>query len=88
MGMKIIVNEAINVIIPTILSIKLVMIDQIRGFSYEETLVMFELLPYRACYPIFKQMLVTIWVPMKQKLFDGMFILYIISSLSIVTYKT
>nr|ATL62729.1 ribosomal protein L22 [Colletoecema dewevrei] len=29
-------------------------IDQIRGRSYEETLMILELLPYRACYPIFK----------------------------------
>jgi large subunit ribosomal protein L22 len=29
-------------------------IDQIRGRSYEETLMMLELLPYRASYPILK----------------------------------
>nr|YP_010760473.1 ribosomal protein L22 [Cuscuta nevadensis]WEY30429.1 ribosomal protein L22 [Cuscuta nevadensis] len=29
-------------------------IDLIRGRSYEETLVILELLPYRATYPIFK----------------------------------
>uniref|UniRef100_UPI0030DF13E4 ribosomal protein L22 n=1 Tax=Camellia synaptica TaxID=1454367 RepID=UPI0030DF13E4 len=29
-------------------------IDQIRGRSYEETLMVLELMPYRACYPIFK----------------------------------
>nr|YP_010992569.1 ribosomal protein L22 [Syzygium saliciforme]WOZ08671.1 ribosomal protein L22 [Syzygium saliciforme] len=29
-------------------------IDQIRGRSYEETLRILELMPYRACYPIFK----------------------------------
>nr|QKV09703.1 ribosomal protein L22 [Pyrularia edulis] len=29
-------------------------IDQIRGRSYEETLKILELMPYRACYPIFK----------------------------------
>nr|YP_010760353.1 ribosomal protein L22 [Cuscuta pacifica]WEY30309.1 ribosomal protein L22 [Cuscuta pacifica] len=29
-------------------------IDLIRGRSYEETLVILELLPYRAAYPIFK----------------------------------
>nr|YP_010848461.1 ribosomal protein L22 [Bousigonia angustifolia]WEV93112.1 ribosomal protein L22 [Bousigonia angustifolia] len=29
-------------------------IDQIRGRSYEETLLILELMPYRACYPIFK----------------------------------
>nr|YP_009569891.1 ribosomal protein L22 [Microtea debilis]QBC68144.1 ribosomal protein L22 [Microtea debilis]QBE86519.1 ribosomal protein L22 [Microtea debilis] len=29
-------------------------IDQIRKRSYEETLIMLELMPYRACYPIFK----------------------------------
>nr|YP_009234595.1 ribosomal protein L22 [Euptelea pleiosperma]AMD08313.1 ribosomal protein L22 [Euptelea pleiosperma]QWC54367.1 ribosomal protein L22 [Euptelea pleiosperma] len=29
-------------------------IDQIRGRSYEETLMILELMPYRACYPIFK----------------------------------
>nr|YP_010760174.1 ribosomal protein L22 [Cuscuta vandevenderi]WEY30078.1 ribosomal protein L22 [Cuscuta vandevenderi] len=29
-------------------------IDQIRGRSYEETLLILELLPYRAAYPIFK----------------------------------
>lgn len=29
-------------------------IDQIRGHSYEETLMILELMPYRACYPIFK----------------------------------
>jgi large subunit ribosomal protein L22 len=29
-------------------------IDQIRGRSYEETLNILELMPYRACYPIFK----------------------------------
>nr|YP_009664077.1 ribosomal protein L22 [Wightia speciosissima]QCW08294.1 ribosomal protein L22 [Wightia speciosissima] len=27
-------------------------IDQIRGRSYEETLMILELMPYRACYPI------------------------------------
>ncbi|KAJ6368239.1 hypothetical protein OIU78_000760, partial [Salix suchowensis] len=26
-------------------------IDQIRGRSYEETLMILELMPYRACYP-------------------------------------
>lgn len=43
-------------------------IDQIRGRPYEETLMILELMPYRACYPSFKirfilqqQMLVTIW---------------------------
>nr|YP_009872907.1 ribosomal protein L22 [Leptodermis scabrida]YP_010376110.1 ribosomal protein L22 [Leptodermis kumaonensis]YP_010376194.1 ribosomal protein L22 [Leptodermis hirsutiflora]YP_010376278.1 ribosomal protein L22 [Leptodermis gracilis]UDN43546.1 ribosomal protein L22 [Leptodermis hirsutiflora var. ciliata]UOG86290.1 ribosomal protein L22 [Leptodermis pilosa var. acanthoclada]QKT28622.1 ribosomal protein L22 [Leptodermis scabrida]UDN43210.1 ribosomal protein L22 [Leptodermis kumaonensis]UDN43294 len=29
-------------------------IDQIRGRSYEEALLILELMPYRACYPIFK----------------------------------
>nr|YP_010731114.1 ribosomal protein L22 [Ochna integerrima]WEG37855.1 ribosomal protein L22 [Ochna integerrima] len=29
-------------------------IDQIRGRSYEETLMILELMPYQACYPIFK----------------------------------
>lgn len=29
-------------------------IDQIRGRSYEETLMILELMPYRACYPVFK----------------------------------
>ena len=29
-------------------------IDQIRGRFYEETLMILELMPYRACYPIFK----------------------------------
>nr|YP_010046335.1 ribosomal protein L22 [Acanthus ilicifolius]QJW33687.1 ribosomal protein L22 [Acanthus ebracteatus]QPG86540.1 ribosomal protein L22 [Acanthus ilicifolius]QYB20571.1 ribosomal protein L22 [Acanthus ilicifolius] len=29
-------------------------INQIRGHSYEETLMILELMPYRACYPIFK----------------------------------
>nr|YP_010181595.1 ribosomal protein L22 [Primula asarifolia]YP_010181761.1 ribosomal protein L22 [Primula vilmoriniana]QVD43822.1 ribosomal protein L22 [Primula obconica subsp. fujianensis]QVD44652.1 ribosomal protein L22 [Primula sinolisteri var. aspera]QVD44818.1 ribosomal protein L22 [Primula sinolisteri var. sinolisteri]QVD45731.1 ribosomal protein L22 [Primula obconica subsp. begoniiformis]UBS92002.1 ribosomal protein L22 [Primula obconica subsp. obconica] len=29
-------------------------IDQIRGRSYEETLMILELMPYRACYSIFK----------------------------------
>nr|WBN94429.1 ribosomal protein L22 [Rhodiola sacra] len=29
-------------------------VDQIRGRSYEETLIILELMPYRACYPIFK----------------------------------
>nr|YP_009699935.1 ribosomal protein L22 [Hydrostachys polymorpha]QEJ87940.1 ribosomal protein L22 [Hydrostachys polymorpha] len=29
-------------------------IDQIRGRSYEETLIILELMPYRACYPILK----------------------------------
>nr|YP_009456505.1 ribosomal protein L22 [Gymnocarpos przewalskii]AUJ23095.1 ribosomal protein L22 [Gymnocarpos przewalskii]UVW79822.1 ribosomal protein L22 [Gymnocarpos przewalskii]UVW79903.1 ribosomal protein L22 [Gymnocarpos przewalskii]UVW79984.1 ribosomal protein L22 [Gymnocarpos przewalskii] len=29
-------------------------IDQIRGRSYEETLMILELMPYRVCYPIFK----------------------------------
>nr|YP_010044943.1 ribosomal protein L22 [Dianyuea turbinata]QPF96141.1 ribosomal protein L22 [Dianyuea turbinata] len=29
-------------------------IDQIRGRSYEETLMILELMPYRACFPIFK----------------------------------
>jgi large subunit ribosomal protein L22 len=29
-------------------------IDQIRGHSYQETLMILELMPYRACYPIFK----------------------------------
>nr|YP_009577756.1 ribosomal protein L22 [Fortunearia sinensis]YP_010689538.1 ribosomal protein L22 [Eustigma oblongifolium]WIL97753.1 ribosomal protein L22 [Eustigma balansae]QBG64725.1 ribosomal protein L22 [Fortunearia sinensis]WBR74642.1 ribosomal protein L22 [Eustigma oblongifolium]WCH58943.1 ribosomal protein L22 [Eustigma oblongifolium] len=29
-------------------------VDQIRGHSYEETLMILELMPYRACYPIFK----------------------------------
>lgn len=29
-------------------------IDQIRGRSYVETLMILELMPYRACYPIFK----------------------------------
>ncbi|XVF58534.1 hypothetical protein PTKIN_Ptkin07bG0073700 [Pterospermum kingtungense] len=29
-------------------------IDQINGRSYEETLMILELMPYRACYPIFK----------------------------------
>nr|YP_009436957.1 hypothetical protein Cyp_tor1Pt0885 [Cyphia tortilis]YP_009436988.1 hypothetical protein Cyp_tor1Pt1761 [Cyphia tortilis]ATG27332.1 hypothetical protein Cyp_tor1Pt0885 [Cyphia tortilis]ATG27365.1 hypothetical protein Cyp_tor1Pt1761 [Cyphia tortilis] len=29
-------------------------IDQIRGRSYEETLIILELMPYRACYPIFQ----------------------------------
>lgn len=29
-------------------------IDQIRGRSYEDSLIMLELMPYRACYPILK----------------------------------
>nr|YP_009403842.1 ribosomal protein L22 [Legenere valdiviana]ASA35107.1 ribosomal protein L22 [Legenere valdiviana] len=29
-------------------------IDQIRGRSYEETLMILDLMPYRACYPIFQ----------------------------------
>nr|YP_010941779.1 ribosomal protein L22 [Persicaria glabra]WLS51981.1 ribosomal protein L22 [Persicaria glabra] len=29
-------------------------IDQIRGRSYKETLMILELMPYRACYPIFQ----------------------------------
>ncbi|CAN6454649.1 unnamed protein product [Victoria cruziana] len=29
-------------------------IDQIRSCSYEQTLMILELMPYRACYPIFK----------------------------------
>nr|YP_010268240.1 ribosomal protein L22 [Rhodiola stapfii]UIF94916.1 ribosomal protein L22 [Rhodiola stapfii] len=29
-------------------------VDQIRGRSYEETLIILELMPYRACYPILK----------------------------------
>nr|YP_010994224.1 ribosomal protein L22 [Prostanthera wilkieana]WOZ11828.1 ribosomal protein L22 [Prostanthera wilkieana] len=29
-------------------------IDQIRGRSYEETLIILELMPYKTCYPIFK----------------------------------
>nr|YP_009777479.1 ribosomal protein L22 [Holmskioldia sanguinea]QJA28361.1 ribosomal protein L22 [Holmskioldia sanguinea]QJS34326.1 ribosomal protein L22 [Holmskioldia sanguinea] len=29
-------------------------IDQIRGRSYQETLMILELMPYKACYPIFK----------------------------------
>nr|YP_010315024.1 ribosomal protein L22 [Ampelopsis aconitifolia]UNA64589.1 ribosomal protein L22 [Ampelopsis aconitifolia] len=29
-------------------------LDQIRGRSYQETLMILELMPYRACYPIFK----------------------------------
>ncbi|CAI0445617.1 unnamed protein product [Linum tenue] len=29
-------------------------IDQIRGRSYEETLMILELMPYRACFPILK----------------------------------
>nr|YP_009500612.1 ribosomal protein L22 [Plagiorhegma dubium]AWT58332.1 ribosomal protein L22 [Plagiorhegma dubium]QBZ77680.1 ribosomal protein L22 [Plagiorhegma dubium] len=29
-------------------------IDQIRGRPYDETLMILELMPYRACYPIFK----------------------------------
>nr|YP_009559235.1 ribosomal protein L22 [Barbeya oleoides]QBA96035.1 ribosomal protein L22 [Barbeya oleoides] len=29
-------------------------IDHIRGRSYEETLIILELMPYRACYPILK----------------------------------
>ncbi|PIN22608.1 hypothetical protein CDL12_04676 [Handroanthus impetiginosus] len=29
-------------------------INQIRGRSYEETLMILELMPFRACYPIFK----------------------------------
>nr|YP_009920567.1 ribosomal protein L22 [Crateva unilocularis]QMQ99724.1 ribosomal protein L22 [Crateva unilocularis] len=29
-------------------------IDQIRGRSYEEALMILELMPYQACYPIFK----------------------------------
>nr|YP_010200792.1 ribosomal protein L22 [Meliosma oldhamii]YP_010534025.1 ribosomal protein L22 [Picrasma quassioides]UAM91203.1 ribosomal protein L22 [Meliosma oldhamii]UXX50039.1 ribosomal protein L22 [Picrasma quassioides] len=29
-------------------------IDQIRGRFYEESLMILELMPYRACYPIFK----------------------------------
>nr|QFQ45990.1 ribosomal protein L22 [Pternandra korthalsiana] len=29
-------------------------IDQIRGRSYEETLMILELMPYRVCYPILK----------------------------------
>lgn len=31
-------------------------IDQIRGRSYEDSLIMLELMPYRACYPILKLM--------------------------------
>nr|QBE86857.1 ribosomal protein L22 [Salpianthus macrodontus] len=30
------------------------LIDQIRWRSYEETLMILELMPYRTCYPIFK----------------------------------
>nr|YP_010595460.1 ribosomal protein L22 [Buchanania latifolia]WAJ58383.1 ribosomal protein L22 [Buchanania latifolia] len=29
-------------------------IDQIRGRSYQTALIILELMPYRACYPIFK----------------------------------
>ncbi|NP_904138.1 ribosomal protein L22 (chloroplast) [Amborella trichopoda] len=29
-------------------------IDQIRGCSYEQTLMILELMPYRVCYPVFK----------------------------------
>ena len=29
-------------------------IDQIRGCSYEQTLMILELMPYRVCYPILK----------------------------------
>nr|YP_010927312.1 ribosomal protein L22 [Ammannia maritima]WKK46257.1 ribosomal protein L22 [Ammannia maritima] len=29
-------------------------IDQIRGRSYQATLMVLELMPYRACYPIFR----------------------------------
>lgn len=29
-------------------------IDQIRGRSYEETLMILELMPYRTCYPVLK----------------------------------
>nr|YP_009872736.1 ribosomal protein L22 [Ctenolophon englerianus]QKT26975.1 ribosomal protein L22 [Ctenolophon englerianus] len=29
-------------------------INQIRGRSYEETLMILELMPYRICYPVFK----------------------------------
>nr|QBG40292.1 ribosomal protein L22 [Juglans cinerea] len=29
-------------------------IDKIRGRSYEETLMVLELMPYRTCYPLFK----------------------------------
>nr|YP_010225713.1 ribosomal protein L22 [Grevillea robusta]UDD74564.1 ribosomal protein L22 [Grevillea robusta] len=29
-------------------------IDRIRGCSYEQTLMILELMPYRACYPILK----------------------------------
>nr|QHH22755.1 ribosomal protein L22 [Kalanchoe tomentosa] len=29
-------------------------VDQIRGRSYEETLMILELMPYRTCYPILK----------------------------------
>nr|UNA62949.1 ribosomal protein L22 [Leea guineensis] len=29
-------------------------LEQIRGLSYQETLTILELMPYRACYPIFK----------------------------------
>nr|UTM98271.1 ribosomal protein L22 [Anerincleistus sp. 697] len=29
-------------------------IDQIRGRSYEQTLMILEFMPYRVCYPIFK----------------------------------
>nr|QGT33754.1 ribosomal protein L22 [Chamaesium novem-jugum] len=29
-------------------------VDQIRGRSYEETLMILKLMPYRACYPILK----------------------------------
>nr|YP_010974213.1 ribosomal protein L22 [Salvia forsskaolei]WNR56576.1 ribosomal protein L22 [Salvia forsskaolei] len=29
-------------------------IDQIRGRSYEQTLMILELMPYKVCYPIFK----------------------------------
>ncbi|KAM3301009.1 hypothetical protein P3S67_015509 [Capsicum chacoense] len=29
-------------------------IDQIRGHSYEEMLMILEFMPYRACYPILK----------------------------------
>ncbi|GAB2281936.1 60S ribosomal protein L22 [Dionaea muscipula] len=29
-------------------------VDQIRGRSYEEALILLEFMPYRACYPILK----------------------------------
>ena len=43
-------------------------IDQIRGRSYEETLMILELMPYRACYWFIlqQQILITIGISMKR----------------------